>query len=147
MDLSMTRDADLWAEMSKVTFEVQARVDNMICCTSAEVELTDTACQVDLIPGLSGVGFSREEQPIRFSKEAAERSLASLETTPPAAEPVASSSVSAFRGDDAISPSTGETVNAGKCDYRIKDRLGPRLGSIPDSGIGPRREPRLPAMR
>ena len=57
-DLSLTRDADVWAEMSKVTFEVLVRVDNVICRTEAEVELTDTACQVDLIPGVGGVGFS-----------------------------------------------------------------------------------------
>ena len=72
-DLSLTRDADLWAAMSTVTFEAQVRVDNMICRTSSEVELTDTACQVVLIQGAGGIGFSREQRPIRFSQEDAER--------------------------------------------------------------------------
>ena len=46
-DLSLKEDGDVWAEMSKVTFEVHDRVDNVICRREAEVELTDVSAQVD----------------------------------------------------------------------------------------------------
>ena len=57
-DLSLLEDGDVWAEMLKVRFEIHGRVDNVICRREAEVELTDISCQVDLIQGTGGIGFS-----------------------------------------------------------------------------------------
>ena len=48
-DLSLKEDADVWAEMAKVT--LQAHKSDWICRQEVEVELTDVSTQADLIPG------------------------------------------------------------------------------------------------
>ena len=57
-DLSLKEDADVWAEMAKVTFQVHNPVDNVILRQEGAVELTDVSTQAELIPSVGDIGFS-----------------------------------------------------------------------------------------
>ena len=128
-DLSLKEDADVWAEMLKVTFEVHERVDNVICRQEVEVELTDVSTQADLIPGNSvrDIGFSTGGGLFQGRRESPETASNPLGEVPPVAKPVASSrnfSARTFKGDDEIFPTAAEAMEGeapeGKTDYRIK---------------------------
>ena len=88
-DLSLKEDGDMWAEMSKVTFEVHECVDNVICRQEVEVELTDVSTQADLIPGNSvrDIGFSTGGGFFQGRRESPEAAPSPLGEVPPLRSP------------------------------------------------------------
>ena len=127
-DLSLKEDADVWAEMAKVTFQVHNQVDNVICRQEVEVELMDVSTQADLIPGssVSDIGFSTGGGFYWGRRESPEKAPSPLVEAPPVKKPVASSlgfSTRTFRGDLEISSSAAEAMEEeapeGKTDCRI----------------------------
>ena len=59
-DLSQVNDADVWAEMSKVTSRIHQ--SDVLCRQEVTVELTDVTTQAELTPGnaLRDIGFTSE---------------------------------------------------------------------------------------